>query len=393
MKLKLALITSLLLAPLAAQHAAEAPSGFGADANPTGQPMGGGQGYTGGPKVTPAAKRVDSLGSMQQALAMAKPGDLVWIESDKVIDLADAQLIVPEKVTLAGDRGAQGALGPLLTAGMSKLDWRIQLKPGARLSGVRLRGPNPLMHEIDAVNPPPSGYAIACVDAEVDNCEISQFQRGGIAHFRDSVRGHIHHNHLHDIAAYPVLVANGSGDGHVFEANRIEWAWHAIASNGSRGSGYTARYNTFIRVPRPKLFDGGGADPPNWCLDVHANTGEPTKPPRPATRELIVHHNTFLAHPDVKVGDGSELLKTINVYPKHDIFVGSAEGFTTTVEIHHNRFLMHEQTGSKNEFKPYGRAIRLVGFKGQPALLPDDPAPTKDTWRVSISDNLFNAQR
>jgi len=63
------------------------------------------------------------------------------------------------------------------------------------------------------------------------------------------------------------------------------------------------------------------------------------------------------------------------------------------VEIHHNRFLMHEQTGSMNEFKPYGRAIRLVGFKGQPALLPDDPAPTKDSWRVSISDNLFNAQR
>jgi hypothetical protein len=162
----------------------------------------------------------------------------------------------------------------------------------------------------------------------VDNCEVSQFQRGGIALFRDSERAHIHHNFLHDIATYPVLLGNGTGDGHVIEANRIEWAWHAIASNASRGSGYTARYNVFLRVPRPKLFDQSGPDPPNWCLDTHANNGAEIKPPRPTTRKLVAHHNTFLAHPDVKVGDGSDLLKTVGIYPKHDLYIGAGESMT-----------------------------------------------------------------
>jgi hypothetical protein len=391
MKPGLTLLAALLLAPQVVLHAVDPLSSVGADANPTGQPIGGGEGYTAGPKVSPSDHHSASLASIQQALATAKPGDVVWIGSGMVIDLADAQLIVPEKVTLAGDRGAQGSAGPLLTADMSKFEWRIKLKPGARLSGVRLQGPNPLIRDIDALMPPPSNYAIACVDAEVDNCEISQFQRGGIVHLRDSAHGHIHHNYLHDIAAYPVLVANGSGDEHIFEANRIEWAWHAIASNGSRGSGYTARYNIFMRVPRPKLFDQSGADPPNWCLDVHTNAGEQTRPPRPATRKLAVHHNTFLAHADVKVGDGSDLLKTINVYPKHDIFVGEGEGFTTTVEIHHNRFLMHERTGSEEKFKPYGRAIRLEGLKGNPGI-EDDPRPPRDVWKVLIHDNTFDGR-
>ena len=372
---------------LSVLHAAD----FGAEANPTGQPIGGGAGYTAGPQAAQATRRVNSLDSLQQAFATARAGEIVWIESGSTIDLAEVQFVVPGKVTLAGDRGVNGSPGPLFTAGMSKLEWRIKLKPGARLSGVRLRGPNPLMLDIDGVKPEPSGYAISCADAEVDNCEISQFQRGGIALFRDSERARIHHNHLHDIAAYPVVLANGTGGGHVIEANRIEWAWHAIASNGSRGSGYTARDNVFLRVSRPKSFDQSGPDPPNWCLDTHQNDGAETKPPRPATRKLMAHHNTFLAHPGVKVGNGSDLLKTAGLYPKHDIYIGAGNGMTTTVEIHHNRFLMHETTGSPDKMKPYGRAIRLVGCKGNPAL-PDDPSAARDMWQVTIGENRYSGE-
>lgn len=382
-------LVACLLLSLAAVSAAETTEVFGADANPTAQPIGGGPGYTAGPKPGPSPRLVDSLESMRQALATAGPGEVIWIAPDKVIDLADVQLNIPERVTLAGDRGVNGSSGPLLTAGLSQFEWRIRLKPGARLSGVRLRGPNPLLRDIDAVHPPPSNYAVSCVDAEVDNCEIFQFQRGGVAVFRDSERAYIHHNHLHDIAAYPVLLGNGTGDGHVIEANRIEWAWHAVASNGSRGSGYTARYNVFMRVTRPRLFDQGGSDPPNWCLDTHANSGAATKPARPPTRKLVAHHNTFLAHPDIKIGDGSDLLQTVGIYPKHDIYVGAGDGMTTTVDIHHNRFLMHQNGGSREPLKPYGRAIRLVGFKGDPQL-PDDAPPNKDTWKAGIWENRFS---
>ncbi|MBX7209754.1 MAG: hypothetical protein K1X78_15660 [Verrucomicrobiaceae bacterium] len=329
--------------------------------------------------------RVSSLADLNQVLTSAKAGDTVRIKKGVEIALKDTQIVVPEKVTLNGE-------GATITAAPVGDRASIALKPGARLTGVRMVGPNPLFKDIDSQPFKPGGYAVACADAEVDHCEIMKFQRGGIAMFRDSVKAHIHHNHLHDIAAYPVLIANGSGDGHIIEHNRIEWAWHAIASNGSRGSGYTARFNEFVRMPRPKAFEVSGPSPPNWCLDMHENNGAETKPARPATRLLVVRNNVFLAHPDVKVGDGSDLLTTNGLYPKHDIYVGPCPGVTTTADIHHNRFLMHEKTGSSDKMKPYGRAIRLVGLKGDSAL-EDDPQPAKDEWKVSIHDNTFGGAK
>ena len=323
-----------------------------------------------------------TLTELQQALANAHAGDVVRLTKGSDIALKDTQLSVPEKITLNGE-------GAAITAEPTGDRAAISLRPGSRLTGLRIVGPNPLFKDIDSQPFQPSGYAVTCADAEVDHCEIMQFQRGGIAMFRDSVKGHIHHNHLHDIAAYPVLIGNGSGDGHLIEHNRIEWAWHAIASNGSRGSGYTAHHNEFIRMPRPKAFDTSGTSPPNWCLDVHENSGAATKPPRPATRLLIVHDNVFRAHPDVRVGDGSDLLTTSGLYPKHDIYVGACPGVTTTVDIHHNRFLMHAKTVSTDKFKPYGRAIRLVGLQGHPEL-EDDPQPAKDEWKVSLHNNTFS---
>ena len=405
MKRMLQLIIALLLAPLAALNAADnlkiaavqhqtasvLPAGFGAEINPTGPPIGGGAGYTAGPQRSDAMRHVRTLEELKQALAKAAAGEVIWIESGSTIDFTGTRIEVPEKVTLAGDRGQNGSDGALLTAKHSGDMNFIMLSPGARLTGVRVRGSNPLMKNLDSQKSDPAGYAISCANAEVDNCEISQFQRGGVALYRDSDRSHIHHNFIHDVASYPVFLGNGTGDGHIIEANRIEWAWHAVTSNASRGSGYTARYNIFMRVQPPKLFDQAGPDPPNWCLDTHASTGAPTKPPRPATRKLVAHHNTFLAHPDVKVGDGSELLKTVGLYPKHDICIGAGTGMTTTVEIHHNRFLMHEATGSPDPIKPYGRAIRLVGLKGHPGL-PDDPQPTQDIWKVTIGENRFDGK-
>ncbi|MFM7606039.1 MAG: hypothetical protein ACKO8Z_12705 [Prosthecobacter sp.] len=325
---------------------------------------------------------VSTLADLQQALANAHIGDVVHLTKGSDIALKDGQLIVPEKITLHGE-------GVTLTAEPTGDRAAILLRPGSRLTGLGIVGPNPLFKDIDSQPIKSGGYAVNCADAEVDHCEIMKFQRGGIAMFRDSVKAHIHHNHLHDIAAYPILVGNGSGDGHLIEHNRIEWAWHAIASNGSRGSGYTARHNELVRMPRPKAFEASGSSPPNWCIDIHENNGAATKPPRPATRLLIVHDNVFRAHPDVKVGDGSELLTTNGLYPKHDIYIGPCPSVTTTVDIHHNRFLMHEKTGSTDKFKPYGRAIRLVGLQDHP-VLEDDPQPRKDDWKVNIQDNTFS---
>lgn len=139
---------ALLLATSAVAHAVEKPDGFGAEANPTGQPIGGGAGYTAASGREQAQFHAGTLTELQDALRNARAGEVVWIESGSSIDLADAQLAVPERVTLAGDLSMSNSLGPLLTSGMSKFEWRIRLKPGARLTGVRLRGPNPLMRGI-----------------------------------------------------------------------------------------------------------------------------------------------------------------------------------------------------------------------------------------------------
>lgn len=379
-----------LAATPASQSAQEdGQSTFGAEANPTGQPIGGGAGYSAGPKQTDARFHAGTLDELMASLKQAQSGDLIWIKSESTIDFTGKRLEVPPKVIVAGDRGLNGSLGPLLTAKHTGDEYFITLGDGARLSGLRIRGSNPLFINLDSQESDPSGYAVLCVNGEIDNCEVSQFRRGGIGLFRTSDRSHIHHNFLHDIAAYPVLIGNGSGDGHVIEANRIEWAWHAVGSNGSRGSGYIVRYNEFVRVVRPKLFETSGSSPPNWCLDVHENDGSQTRPPRPATRKLIVHHNSFLAHSAIVVGDGSELLTTNGLYPKYDVFVGAGPAVTTTVEIHHNRLLMHKASGSGEKFKPYGLAIRIAGIHGHPAL-PDDPLPLQGKVAAIIGENRFS---
>jgi hypothetical protein len=330
---------------------------FGAEANSTGQPLGGGAGYLAGVTSGAATFRVTNRDELAVALKTARCGEVVWIQSGLVIDFSGMRLEVPAGVIVAEDRGQAGSPGPLLTTKHTRDDYFILLAQGARLTGLRIRGSNPLFRQLDDQPSEPSGYAISCSNGEVDNCEVSQFRRAGVAVFQTSERSHIHHNNFHDIAAYPILIANGAGDGHTIEANRIEWAWHAIASNGARGSGYTARHNEFIRVTRPKQFEQSGPSPSNWCLDVHGNDGADTRPARPKTRKLIVYHNTFLVSPGVQVGDGHELLTTNAWYPKYDIFVGSCPGVMTTVDIHHNRFLMHTLSGTHDPWKPYGLAV------------------------------------
>ena len=61
------------------QTANDLPSGFGAEVNPTGQPIGGGAGYTAGPKRGDATRHVHTLDDLKQALADAKAGDVIWI--------------------------------------------------------------------------------------------------------------------------------------------------------------------------------------------------------------------------------------------------------------------------------------------------------------------------
>lgn len=88
---------------------------FGAGSNPTGSPIGGGEGYRGG-AVPPDPEKdiiVATTDELLAALSSAKNGDVIYIDEMARIDLTDtpAGVTIPGGVTLAGNRGERSMVG------------------------------------------------------------------------------------------------------------------------------------------------------------------------------------------------------------------------------------------------------------------------------------------
>ncbi len=88
---------------------------FGAGSNPTGSPVGGGDGYrdTVSQKGSGTNRPVTTTDELLAALSSAKSGDVIYIDEMARIDLADAPMgmTIPEGVTLAGNRGERSTAG------------------------------------------------------------------------------------------------------------------------------------------------------------------------------------------------------------------------------------------------------------------------------------------
>ena len=87
---------------------------FGAGQNPTGNPIGGGEGYS--DIVTPMDSQVrypvTTRDELLVALKNADSGDVVYIDANAQIDLTNTpEVIIPAGVTLAGNRGAVNTTG------------------------------------------------------------------------------------------------------------------------------------------------------------------------------------------------------------------------------------------------------------------------------------------
>jgi len=270
---------------------------YGAEANPTGNPIGGGQGYS--RVLTSGDHTVAGRQELLDALEQAKAGQVVYVEPDAEIDLSGlVHVAIPDGVTLAGNRGQDGAGGPLLfTSRMGESNYPFLFGTGnkSRVTGLRIEGPDPdyadYTDQTKAAAYAFGARAIATQgETEVDNCEISNFYRDGVAVNSKGV--HVHHNFLHDIAAYPVVVGTRSGPPTLIEANVIHWGWHATAGSGTAGTGYEARYNILephtIAPPFGKVAH---------CLDQHPDidilrAGKL----RVAGDSLEWHHNTIVLH-------------------------------------------------------------------------------------------------
>ena len=134
-------------------------------------------------------------------------------------------LQLPAGVTLAGDRGSHGAAGPLLFCNTLP-DQRGLLSAGtdARLTGLRIRGPEPAIAEIGEYRRTSTMGMSTSTNVEVDNCEISHFNHSGVNIRGKNVR--VHHCFIHDVHAYPIVV------GHKAELPTLVAYYNEYAADG-----------------------------------------------------------------------------------------------------------------------------------------------------------------
>ena len=264
---------------------------YGAESNPTGDPIGGSNGYS--RIVTSGDYSVSNAVELTNALALAQAGEVVYVLPDSDIELSSyVNIPIPAGVTLAGNRGDGGAQGPRLRADSvfgAQGAMLFYANAGARVTGVRIQGPDCDIPDIDYDVVPRSwlGALSAAENVEVDNCELSNFHYGGVSTRGTNVT--IHHSFIHDVHAYPVVVPNSSPLPTLIEACIIEWVWHTIAGSGGPGTGYEARYNLCYRQTPPESW--GGTNHASHGFDMHAYREAPSA--RVGGDEILIHHNTM----------------------------------------------------------------------------------------------------
>lgn len=305
-------------AGLTADRHAWSHGGYGAEVNPTGQPIGGGLDYT--DHVLESDWEVSTVAELLQALEEAEQmpfaerlGKVVFVAGEARLDLTEAAPVeVPDGITLAGNRGLDGCPGALLYYTRTKSVQVIRLGSDTRLTGLRIRGPAPDYVAVTDAIPeayPPVGrgekakrdgevnlgnyfgrnYPVTCVrimgeNATMDNCELSNAYSGvSVAGAYATIR----HNWFHNISIYPIMI--GTGHSTLIEANIIDWPWHAIATSSGMGTGhFEARYNIF-REYVPNGYGQGMSG--MFGIDAHAQGDR-----------YLVHHNTFLFMEEERFG-------------------------------------------------------------------------------------------
>jgi len=252
---------------------------FGCEANPTGNPIGGGEGYT--DILSSGDFTVTDIGQLVEALKQAKPGQVVFVAHGTTIDFGEQRtLTIPPGVTLAGTRGAKGSPGAVL---VSRRKGNTMLATGGedvRLTGLRFEGAHGGADRSDHGS---RFFSIRHWGAEVDNCEVYNFNVLGIGVGAGAMNVRIHHNYIHHCqrGGLGYGVSTGSSDVYII-ANKFDYCRHHIASSGAPGAGYEAAWNLVMSHATSHHFDMHGG------RDRGDNTNI-------AGDWMKVHHNTFMS--------------------------------------------------------------------------------------------------
>jgi hypothetical protein len=234
--------------------------GYGCEGNPTGDPIGGGTGYS--DIYTSGDYNVSNKNDLMYRLANSNSGTVVYVSQD--IDLSGEEDIpIASGVILAGNRGYSGSSGPKLYCNTA--DTYPLFKPGAnvRITGIWLEGPDRSITADYSAGIEAGGNGL-----EVDNCEIAGWSSKGIT-LNMKTDGYFHHNYIHHSQNYDGSsiatgygIAVGAGYA-VIEANEFSYCRHMIAGSGLPTSGYEACYNLMH-------YHEDGLD--NSAIDMHGET-------------------------------------------------------------------------------------------------------------------------
>ena len=265
---------------------------FSAEVNPTGNPIGGGPGYT--RIVTQWNHLVTNRQELLDALQAARSGETVYVADSTQIDLTGLQNItIPAGVTLASGRGNGASEGGLIHSTALETFPLFQTGgPAVRVTGLRLRGPDPerrteQMAELHAIGqyysiPNSRGIQTVHQNLEVDNCELWAWSHAAV-YLMSKSTGHIHHNSMHHNQrsglGYGVVLNESDG---LIEANLFDWCRHHIAGTGRPGTNYEARYNLVLENANSHSFDMHGGKDRGDGTDI-------------AGTRIWIHHNTFRA--------------------------------------------------------------------------------------------------
>jgi hypothetical protein len=284
-------------------------SRYGAGANPTGNPIGGGEGYT--DIIEPGAAdflvstrsellnaineiasdgmSADIVGELPIRLAAVAPGKTIYVADDARIDMiGEKNIVIPAGVTLASGRGRDGSPGGLVyTDDLKDASGKVwntffNVEDNVRITGLRLGGPDPKIGKDPYEYELYDGIAAqGTSELEVDNCEIFNWSAAGIALYQ-SQTAHVHHNYIHHCHrngyGYGVAVAGATA---AIEANLFDHNRHSIMGTmGYPLSNYEACYNHVLAHANGHAIDMHGGNDVN---DASV----------PAGGTIIIHHNTF----------------------------------------------------------------------------------------------------
>jgi len=305
-------------------HAAEQqPETFGCRSNPTGDPIGGGEGYrdirSGGDFSVTTAQE------LLAALKGAKAPEVIFIPHGAQIDLTgERNVAIPAGVTLAGTRGLKGSPGArIFTTHRPTYPLLCTAGDEVRLTGLRFEGPYAGRERI----PENSCFLVTThYGLEVDNCEVYNFNYAGIAPRRGASKISVHHCFIHHCQR------DGLGYGISLDqcdvrtiANRFDWCRHHIAATGRPGCAYEAAYNLILPNAQSHYFDmhggrdrGDGTDIAGDWIDIHHNTFQGTQRAvvirGVPSQTAQVHHNWFARPAEQSVVSGGNTGVVRNVH-------------------------------------------------------------------------------